>query len=400
MFAVADTDRLVADGVITAEQSREIEARARTAMVTLAVNAVLCFGIVAATLGLIFWLASATAVAVSGTLALAAGLLILARGREVYSMFGNAAALIGAGMLIGGACFELLDKYEDVAGWVMLFGGLIPVAVAGHAMIAGGLTARFVKGSILLMGVAAHLSGIGVLLDQHDILGLGKALFMLYAAIAIVGAGWLTDVRLITALAIVPFAQMLDTGTGYFHAAYVFYSPEPTLTILQMTVLIMACIWVAKLQPERIARHARILAMLGFVTANLSALVGSLWGDRVGERMWGPRYRDFDNDWEAYQTALEVFRESTVYLPEGFYSIAWALVLVAMIAWAAHKNQRGLFNAALTFAAIHAYTQMFESFGDEPLAWVIGGLGAIPLAWGMWRLNGWFLREDGQAEGT
>ena len=37
----------------------------------------------------------------------------------------------------------------------------------------------------------------------------------------------MTDVRLVTALAIVLFAQILDTGTFYF-GAYVFYSPEQT----------------------------------------------------------------------------------------------------------------------------------------------------------------------------
>ena len=50
-----------------------------------------------------------------------------------------------------------------------------------------------------------------------------------------------------------------------------------------------------------------------------------------------------------------------------------------------------MYNAALTFAAIHAYTQFFESFWDQPLAYVIGGLTAIPLAWGMWRLNHWLV---------
>lgn len=53
-----------------------------------------------------------------------------------------------------------------------------------------------------------------------------------------------------------------------------------------------------------------------------------------------------------------------------------------------------MFNTALTFAAIHAYTQLFESFGDEPLAYVIGGLAAIPLAWGLWRLKGWITAKQ------
>ena len=68
--------------------------------------------------------------------------------------------------------------------------------------------------------------------------------------------------------------------------------------------------------------------------------------------------------------------------------MVWAVLLAVCAAfWTAHANRRGLFNATMTFAAIHAYTQMFESYGDEPLAWAIGGLAAIPLAWGMWRLN-------------
>ena len=73
----------------------------------------------------------------------------------------------------------------------------------------------------------------------------------------------------------------------------------------------------------------------------------------------------------------------------GVYSVLWAIALAAMVFWAAQRNQRGLFNAAMTFAAIHVYTQFFESFSKEPLAYVVAGLAAIPLAWGIWRLNHW-----------
>ena len=72
-------------------------------------------------------------------------------------------------------------------------------------------------------------------------------------------------------------------------------------------------------------------------------------------------------------------------------SVLWAAALAALILWSAHKAQRGLFNASVTFAGIHAYTQLFESFYDEPLAYVIGGIAAIPLAWSMWRLDHWIV---------
>ncbi|MDC1381806.1 hypothetical protein N8388_02200 [Octadecabacter sp.] len=69
------------------------------------------------------------------------------------------------------------------------------------------------------------------------------------------------------------------------------------------------------------------------------------------------------------------------------YSIVWAVVLILAAFWSATTNRRGIFNAAMTFGGIQAYTQAFETFYDEPLAYMIGGLAAIPLAWGLWRLN-------------
>lgn len=394
MHAIANTEKLVTDGVISPSQAAAIEVRARDAMVTLAINAVLFFGILAATGGLIFWLADAVAVAISGFLALAGGLLILMRGGDMLRMFGNASALIGAGLLIGGASLELIDKYEGVAGWAMAGGGAVIVVLAGRAMLFGGLTARFVAGAILLMGVATHLGGLGYLLAEAGRDGIVVSLFYLYCTAAIAAVGWITDVRLITALAIVPFAQALDTGTFYFHAAYVFHSPEPTLSILQMAALIALGLWVSARLDDRDQRHIGVVLVMAFVVANLCALVASLWGDTVGETLWGPDWLD-DMTWEEWDAARDLFRESTLHISANVYAVLWAIALATMIGWAAHKKLRGLFNTALTFAAIHAYTQMFETFGDEPLAFVIGGLAAIPLAWGMWRLNHWIVAREG-----
>lgn len=249
MHAIADTDRLVSDGIITPDQAKTIEVRAREAMVYLAINTILCFGIIAATSGLIAWLATPVSVAGFGFLSLALGLVILGCGGEMYRMFGNASALIGAGMLIGGASLELTDKYKDIAGPVMIVGGLGVALAATWYYRSGQNAARFVTGAILLMGLAMHLGGLAFVLDQGKISGAPISLFYLYATVAVVVAGWLTDVRLVTALAIAPFAQALDTGTFYYHAAYVFYSPESTLSIIQMAVLVAACIWVAATWP-------------------------------------------------------------------------------------------------------------------------------------------------------
>jgi len=386
MQYLADTDRLVADGVLSAEQARIIRLRSRDAMVALVVNSVLCAGIVAAASGFIFWLADPMTVAVTGLLFLAAGIAILARAGRLYAMLGHAAALIGAGMLMGGATIEIIDKLgEDAAGGVLLtMGGVIAVAAA---LLRRRLPATlgFLLGSVLVMGAAMHLAGLYLSLEASGTRGLPVALVHLYAAVVVGVIGVLVDVRLLTALAVLPFAQMLDTATAYFGAIYAFISPEPTLSILQMAVLALACLWVRSSSADRMGRHAGILGIMAVVVGNLCFLVGSLWGDVVGSHIW---FSAADTgDWEAWDKAQKEFAETTLVISAGVYSIIWAVALAGLAFWAAAWNRRGIFNAALTFAAIHGYTQAFESFGDQPLAYVVGGLAAIPLAWGAWRIN-------------
>lgn len=397
MFVVADTEKLTQDEIITHDQAQELKIRSRDTMVKLAINMILCIGILSATGGLIFWLASPLSVTICGLIFLGSGLLILSKGGELFRMFGNAAALIGSGMMIGGAGIELVDKYPDIAGPIMLIGGIIIAAITGYRYKTKLLTTRFVAGAIFLMGVALHLCGLYWLIEQHNISGLSISITHLYSAAVIAFAGWFVNVRTLTALSIVPFAQALNTGTFYWHAVYAFYSPESTLSILQMAALIIAALWLAKRAAEYTARHARVISVMAFIVANLCALVGSLWGDHIGQTIWGPGLRysksAFDN-YEGWNAAIVAFRENALFISGDMYAVLWAVALVIIIILAAHKNNRGLFNTAMTFAGIHAYTQMFENFGDEPLAWVIGGLAAIPLAWGLWRLNQWITNRQ------
>ncbi len=382
---VVDTERLIADGILDQSQAAEIARRSRETMVALAVNAVLCIGIIAATFGLIFWLADALAVAVAGAVFLVAGLWVLMNGSELYRMLGNAASLIGAGMLIAGAGIELVDKYRDSAEPVMIVAGAAIAAASWWVFTRGAPKLGFASGSILLMGGALHLTGVGIAFEET--IGLTRAAVLGYGALLIAGAGILVNVRAVTALAIVPFAQMLDTGTGYYHAAYVFYSPETTLTILQMAALIGLCVFAARQVGERYGRHAGILAIMAAVVGNLAFLVGTLWGDYVGISFYEAPAWNADLTWEERRAEREAFQAQFFHISEHVYTVIWAILLAVGAYWAAHVNNRGLFNAAMTFGGIHAYTQMFESYGDEPLAWAIGGLAAIPLAWGMWRLN-------------
>ena len=385
---VVQTEALIAEGLLTEAQGAEIARRSRETMLALVVNMVLCGGIIAASLGFVFWIADALGVALLGLGFLAAGLVTLARAGALYRMLGHAATLIGGGMLIAGAGIEIVDKAHDIAHWALLgLGGLI-AAVAAAAFTRGPNTLRFSTGALGLMGVAMHLTGL-LLFIQTMNGGLITPMASLYATALIAGAGLFTNVRTVTALAIIPFAQALETGTAYWHAAYVFYSPEPTLTILQMAALIGACIWTSRTYPDRIGRHAGILAIMAATVGSLAFLVGTLWGDHVGISFFrdsAPVYADFA-DYEAYQHARDLYERGFFHISENTYSIAFALVLIAGAWIAAAGNRRGLFNASVTFLGIHAYTQMFESFSDEPMVYALGGLAAIPLAWGLWRLN-------------
>ena len=382
---VVDTEKLLGEGILSQDQAGEIARRSRETMVALAVNTILCVGVIAATFGLIFWLADALAVSVAGGIFLLVGLWVLMAGSDLYRMLGNAAALVGSGMLIGGAGIELVDKFRDIAEPVMLVAGALIAIGAWLVFEKGPLKFGFAAGAVLLMGVALHLSGVLVAFDP--VTGWPKSLAFAYGAVVIALAGIATQVRTVTALAILPFAQILETGTGYNHAAYVFYSPEPTLTILQMATLIGVSVWASRRVSAHIAPHLGILAIMATVVGNLAFLVGTLWGDTLFLSLGDAPTREQGMEWSEFQKLREAYEAQFFHISEHVFTVVWALLLGIGAFWAAHANKRGLFNAAMTFAGIHAYTQMFESYGDEPLAWAIGGLAAIPLAWGLWRFN-------------
>ncbi len=154
-----------------------------------------------------------------GAVFLLVGFAILAKHSEMYRIFSNAAALIGAEMLLGEGVAELIDKYEGAANWVMLPVGAMVAVWAGLAFKWGALTTRFVTGAIALMGLMIHLAGLAILLLVYNVSGPLVGLTYLCAAALLGLAGVFTDLRIVTVAAIVPFAQALDTGTFYFHTA-------------------------------------------------------------------------------------------------------------------------------------------------------------------------------------
>ncbi|MEK6216412.1 MAG: DUF2157 domain-containing protein, partial [Boseongicola sp.] len=198
---VVNTDTLVAEGVLNTEQANEIIRRSRETMLALVVNIVLTAGIIAASLGFVFWIADAAGVAALGLLFLVVGGVILARGHELYRMLGSAGALVGAGMLFSGAGIELVDKYPDIAGWALLLAGLATVGAFLDGFFRGPRPLRFVTGAIALMGLVLHLVGVIILFDVVSISNWVQSLHFLYAALAIAAFGTAINVRVVTAFA-------------------------------------------------------------------------------------------------------------------------------------------------------------------------------------------------------
>lgn len=159
----------------------------------------------------------------------------------------------------------------------MLGLGLIGAVITAALHQKGSDRTGFLTGSILLMTTAMHIGGLYLWAGDADLPGAIVPMLHLYVATITLAVGIFIDVRLITALAIVPFAQMLDTGTFYWHAMYAFYSPETTLSILQLSVAMAVCVAVSGILVDRYRRHTHIFGIMAFIVANMCFLVGMLW---------------------------------------------------------------------------------------------------------------------------
>jgi uncharacterized membrane protein len=93
--------------------------------------------------------------------------------------------------------------------------------------------------------------------------------------------------------------------------------------------------------------------------ANLGFWVGSLYGDRL------------------FGTNIS----------EIYFSIAWALALLAFIYYGLQTNRRFVINIAAVFGAIHFYTQWFEILGAQPFSLLVGGVLMIIFALILWSYN-------------
>ena len=108
--------------------------------------------------------------------------------------------------------------------------------------------------------------------------------------------------------------------------------------------------------------------------------VAALWGDYPGET-WaqGEDYRLWSD--------REAWRAAHLHVPEIAFIVGWAIVIIAVGAWAARTNRRWVVTTAAVFGAIEFYTQWFERLGAEPWAIIVAGLTIVGFAIALWRYN-------------
>jgi len=392
MKYLADTDALVREGVLSAAQAGEIARRAREDMMHFAINIVLFAGILAVIGGMAAFLNDATQVTALGAVVTLAGGAALLRAPVAYRLLSNATAVIGAVMLVGGA---VAWGVEATDGFAIAAALGVPVALGAYALWRRGPgRLAFMAGWLTCLGVAAHLTGV----LAAPLGGLPPWILCHYAAVVLILCGLALDIRLISALSILALAAALSSRGFYQTGAYGLAIYESTLTVVQMALLAGACLWLSSRGQEPIARHATTLGRLAFIWMNMAFWIGSLWGDKVGYHLWGPKWSDFSADpsWRAeegvrgaYEAAQAAFLARATVISADAYALVWALVILGVGILAATGARRAVFNTAVTFGAIHLYTQYFERFEAAPGTVVIAGLIAIGLAYGAWRLNEW-----------
>ncbi|MGO4717281.1 hypothetical protein [Bradyrhizobium sp. 2TAF24] len=217
MKVTLDLTDLVQSGKLTAAEAERLRGLAARDTVSLGINILVGFGVVAVAAG-------AGALLPSAYTALALGVV----------MFG-----LGLGLIMSGAkAWELLAQICLVLGALGFCGGL--------AMLDEG-SLRVMLLIALLLAVAAVVARSGLLIA---------------ASVLVVGG-------------------CLGSSTDYRHAMYSLSVEEPTLTIVVFAVIALAGYLVSLRVTAAYERLGLIAARTAVLMVNFGFWVGSLWGDRL-----------------------------------------------------------------------------------------------------------------------
>ena len=176
-------------------------------------------------------------------------------------------------------------------------------------------------------------------------------------------------------MALVPLtlAGALGSSTGYIHAVHMLTVNEPSITIAFFALLAGAAYLVSQHVGQAYQQLPIIFARVSLILVNFGFWIGSLWGDYPGQT-WaqGEEYRLWSNQ--------EAWRAAHLHIPEIAFIVGWAVVIIAVGAWAARNNRRWVVTTAAVFGAVEFYTQWFERLGAEPWAIIVAGLTIVAFA--------------------
>jgi hypothetical protein len=284
----------------------------------------------------------------------------------------------------GSLAINVLMSFGAVAvaaGIIALEPAFLTGAALGIALLAIGLAVSFfVAEQWGLLGTATTI--IGALLLAGGVIGVAEADFTGLAFSALLFLALAVAIRSSFLIAPVPLALAGAPGssTGYQHAVYMLTVNEPSITIV-FFALLAAAGYLASRHVGLAYQHLAIaFVRVSLILVNFGFWIGSLWGDYPGDTwVHGEGYRLWSD--------REAWRAAHFHVPEIAFIVGWAVVIIAVGAWAVSTNRRWVVTTAAVFAAIEFYTQWFERLGAEPWAIIVAGLTVVAFAVALWRYN-------------
>jgi iron complex transport system permease protein len=284
----------------------------------------------------------------------------------------------------GSLAINVLMSFGAVAvaaGIIALEPAFMTGAALGLVLVAIGLGISFFAAQQWgLLGTATTI--IGAVLLAGGVIGFVEADFVGLAFSALLFLALAVAIRSGFLMALVPLALAgaLGSSTGYRHAVYMLTVTEPTITIVFFALLAGVAYVVSQRVERAYQQLAIIFARVSLILVNFGFWIGSLWGDYPGET-WarGEGYR--------FWSDREPWRVAHFHVPEIAFIIGWAILIIAVGAWAAQANRRWVVTTAAVFGAIEFYTQWFERLGGEPWAIIVAGLTIVAFAIALWRYN-------------
>lgn len=200
---------------------------------------------------------------------------------------------------------------------------------------------------IMVIGALALLGGVGGLFGEHVWVRVALTLATAVAAV-------MATSGLLAALAVLAFAATITLDVDLW---------TPTHYLAVAIVALSALVLGLYLLSLRIAPAYERLAIIAMRTAillvNAAFFIGSIFGDEL--LGWSGMY----------------------------FSIAWAIALLAFGSWAVFANRRWVVNTVAVFGALHFFTQWFMVLGAQPFSILGGGLLLIGFGLALARFNRW-----------